>query len=216
MSAKGYAPDAPVPKVNVEESKTLARLVYLVQEQIAKDPYERDGKLWCRNAYSLAPVMGISERTMRRWFNNNPTVFKLQTVKAEGRRMAIVRLADIDEPPYSPTQEAKYLATIWESRIGRRHTPEEFGMLYHFAQACPAGKAGEVFKLVLKEWGVFMAIVKTSTEFAHEDSPRYYRHPRLSIIRRFVYLAVDLWVQTQQEQGKDVDIALYSKPHSEG
>jgi hypothetical protein len=65
MAAKGDAPDGPVPRVKVEESKALARLVDLVQEQIAKAPYERDGKLWCKDAYSLAPVMGISERTMR-------------------------------------------------------------------------------------------------------------------------------------------------------
>jgi hypothetical protein len=108
-------------------------------------------------------------------------VFKLQTVHADGRRVAIVRLADQDEPPYSLTQEAKYLARMWETRIDRRHNPAEFGMLYHFARECPAGKAKEIFKLVLKEWGTFMEIVKTSPEFAHEDSPRHYRHPRLSI-----------------------------------
>jgi len=215
-SAKGYAPDGPVPKVKVEESEALARLVDLVQEQIAKDPYERDGKLWCKDAYALAPVLGVSDRTMRRWFKANPTVFKLQTVLADNRRVALVRLAEVAEPAYSPTQEAKYLAKIWESRIGRPHTPDEFGMLYHFAHACPAGKAGEVFKLVLKEWGVFMAIVKTSPEFAHEGSPRYYQHPRLRIIRRFAHLTVDLWVQTQQWQGKQVDISLYSKGSSLG
>ena len=33
---------------------------------------------------------------------------------------------------------------------------------------------------------------------------------------RFVPLAVDLWVQTQQEQGKNVDIALYSDQHGKG
>ena len=199
-----------------KESKALAWLVDLVQEQIAKDPYERDGKLWCKDAYSLAPVMGISERTLRRWFKDNPTVFKLQTVLADNGRVALVRLAEEGEPPYSPTQEAAYLAKMWESRIGRDHTPAEFGMLYHFVSECPAGKAKEIFELVLKKWGVFMAIVKASPEFAHEGSPRHYRHPRLSIIRSFVPLAVDLWVQTQQEQGKNVDIALYSDPHSKG
>lgn len=215
MSGNGHAPEdgseAPVPKVEIKESNALARLVELVQEQIAKDPYERDGKLWCKDAYSLAPVMGKSERTLRRWLKDNQAVFRLQTVRPDGRPMAIVRIADNDEPAYSPTQEAKYLARMWETRFGRRHTPKEFGMLYHFAKQCPEGKAKEIFKLVLNEWGTFMAIVKVSPEFAYEDSPRYYRHPRLPIIRRFVHLAVDLWVQTQQEQGKtpqNVDIGL--------
>jgi hypothetical protein len=224
MSAKGDAPDAPVPKVKGEVSKALDRLVDLVQEQIAKDPYERDGKLWCKDPYSLAPVMGMSERTMRRWFKDNPTVFRLQTVRVEGRRMAIVRIADKDEPPYSLTQEAKYLARMWETRVGRPHTPKEFGMIYHFVKECPAGiEAKEIFKLVLNEWGAFMAIVKTSLEFKqsmaivkvsaeadHGAKLRYYRYPRLSIIRRFVHLAVDFWLQTQQWQGKSVDITFYS------
>ena len=214
MSAKGNAPDDAsdglVPKVKVDGSKALARLVDLVQEQIAKDPYERDGKLWCKDAYSLAPVMGISERTLRRWFKDNPTTFRLQTVLADGRRMAIVRVADQNEPPHSLSQEARYLAKMWETRVDRPHTPAEFGMLYHFAKECPAGKAKEVFELVLKEWGGFMAIVKNSLEFAHPDTPRYYRYPRLPIIRRFAHFAVDLWVQTQQWEGKPVDATLYS------
>ena len=192
-------------------SKALAQLVDLVQEQIAKDPYERDGKLWCKDPYALAPVLGVSERTMRRWFKDNPTTFRLQTVLADGRRMAIVRLTEEGEPAYSPTQEAKYLTKLWETRVGRPHTRDEFGMLYHFVEACPAGKAKEVFKLVLEEWPAFMSIVKTSAEFKHPDSPRYYRYPRLPIIRRFAHFAVDLWVQTQQWQGKtpqNVDIGL--------
>jgi hypothetical protein len=210
MSAKGqskakgngHAPDGPGPKVKGEESKALAQLVNLIQEQIAKDPYERDGKLWCRDAYSLAPLLGVHPATLRRWFKANPTVFKLQTVMADNRRVALVRLAEEGEPEYSPTQEAKYLAKIWESRVGRCHTPKEFGMLYHFAEACPPGTAGEVFKLVLKEWSAFMAIVKTLPEFKHPDTPRYYQHPRLSIIRAFAQIAVEFWLQELQWQGE--------------
>jgi hypothetical protein len=233
MSAKGqseakgngHAPDGPGPKVKGEGSKALAQLVELIQERIAENPFERDGKVWCKDAYGLAPALDVSERTLRRYYKNNPTVFKLQPVVADGRRVALVRLAEEGEQEYSPTQEAKYLAKIWESRIGKPHTPKEFGMLYHFAQACPAGKAGEIFKLVLKEWGAFMSIVKSSPEYMHfaamvkwptesehgVPGVRFYRYPRLRIIRRFAHLAVDLWVQEQQSQGKDVDPGLYSQ-----
>jgi hypothetical protein len=127
MSAKGqskakgngHAPDESTPKVKVEENKALARLVDLVQEQIAKDPYERDGKLWCKDAYSLAPRLGVHLATLRRRFRANPTVFRLQPVMADGRRTTLVRLVEEGEPPYSPTQEAKYLAKIWQSRVGQ-------------------------------------------------------------------------------------------------
>ena len=202
MSAKGCAPDGPEPQVKVEESKALARLVDLVQEQIAKDPYERDGKLWCKDAYSLAPLLGVHPATLRRRFQANPTVFRLQPVMADGRRTTLVRLVEEGEPPYSPTQEAKYLAKIWQSRVGQPHTRRDFGMLYHFAEACPPGTAGEVFKLVLKEWSAFMAIVKTLPEFKHPDTPRYYQHPRLSIIRAFAQIAVEFWLQELQWQGE--------------
>jgi hypothetical protein len=220
MSAKGYTPyhdvpDGPVPEAKGEESKALAPLVDLVQEQIAKDPYERDGKLWCKDAYSLAPRLGVHPTTLRRWFKANPTVFRLQAVVADGRRTTLVRIADKDEPPYSPTQQAKYLAKVWESRVGRRHTPKEFGMLYHFAQACPPDTAGFVLKHVLDEWGAFMAIVKSLPEYEHFEAMvtlpteskdtvsgvRYYRYPRLPIIRAFAQTAVEFWLQELQWQG---------------
>jgi hypothetical protein len=208
MSAKGYAPDdasdGPIPKVKVEQSKALARLVDLVQEQIAKNPYERDGKLWCKDAYALAPVLGVSKSTLRRRFKANATVFRLQTVLTDNRRTTLVRLVEEGEPAYSPTQQAKYLAKIWETRVGRPHTPKEFGMLYHFVRACPAypGIAAFVFKLVLKDWGAFMAIVKSMPKFKYPDTPRYYQHPRLPIIRAFAQVAVEFWLQELQWQGE--------------
>ena len=207
MSAKGYtpphdAPDGPVPKAKVEESKALAQLVDLVQEQIAKDPYERDGKLWCRDAYSLAPLLGVHPATLRRRFKANPTVFRLQAVVVDDRRTTLVRLVEEGEPAYSPTQEAAYLAKIWESRVGRSHTRPEFGMLYHFVQACPPGAAGFVFEFVLKEWGAFMGIVKSLPEFKHPDKRRYYQHPRLPIILAFAQIAVEFWLQELQWQGE--------------
>jgi len=186
-----------------KKSKALARLVDLVQEQIAKNPYERDGKLWCRDAYSLAPLLAVHPATLRRWYKDDPTTFRLQPVMADGRRTTLVRLVEEGEPAYSPTQDAKYLAKIWETRVGRPHTPREFGLLYHFVRACPAypGIAAFVFKLVLKEWGAFMAIVKSMPEFKYPDTPRYYRYPRLSIIRAFAQTAVEFWLQELQWQG---------------
>jgi hypothetical protein len=219
MSAKEYAPDdgsdAPVANAKGEDSKALARLVDLVQEKIAAEPYARDGKLWCRDAYSLAPLLEVHPATLRRWFKANPTVFRLQPVMADGGRTTLVRLVEEGEPKYSPTQEAKYLAKIWESRVGRRHTRKEFGMLYHFAKACPPDTAGEVFKLVLKEWGAFMAIVKSLPEYDHFEAMvkmptesehgasgvRYYRFPRLPVIRAFAQTAVEFWLQELQWQG---------------
>ena len=158
--------------------------------------------MWCRDAYSLAPLLGVHPTTLRRWFQANPTTFRLQPVIADNRRTTLVRLVEEGEPAYSPTQEAKYLAKIWESQVGRPPNRKQFGMLYHFAQACPPGTAGEVFKLVLKEWGAFMAIVKSMPEFKYPDTPRYYQHPRLPIIRAFAQIAVEFWLQELQWQGE--------------
>jgi hypothetical protein len=88
------------------------------------------------------------------------------------------------KPVYSQKQQAKLLTMILEKRIGRKHTPKEFGLCMGLVEAWGTN-APDYLTIVLDRWSDFCGYAKNG---GHVKYARWFETPDngLRFLRRFV------------------------------
>ena len=162
-SAKGL-------KVEVDKLRELVATV------IAEDPLVFDGHTWAARSQSWwYEKLGVSPATLRRYISKPP--FQREAKMVSGRKAMLLR--EGVPGPVTRRKIAKALAKIWDNKLNRGHTHDEFGELNGLAQDWGLDLAPKVFKFVLENWPAFMSGVFVRIGLGQEipRGRRQHHHP---------------------------------------
>jgi hypothetical protein len=89
------------------------------------------------------------------------------------------------------------MRNIWRAKLGKEVGTKAFGCLVGLAKEW-GGHAVDIFKAVLNNWPAFMVGMKQ-----HPDctTPRFYKFPSITVIRRFPDVAAEVWMMDVQKAG---------------
>lgn len=131
-----------------------AKLVTLVNQMIADQPFVLDGQLWAaRSQREWADILGVSVATLRRVISKPPFV-RDRTHNSAGYIITVLRIGKAG--PKTPRHLANIMAKIFEKKTKRRPSNRGYGCLVGCAELWPEGHQIEIFKLVMNEWAKFM------------------------------------------------------------
>ncbi len=116
-----------------------------------------------------------------------------------GTLTTLLRLGELG--PLTDRDRAIHLRNIWRKKLGREVGPKAFGCLVALAKGW-GEHAPTIFAVVLNNWPAFMAGVKIDPDWT---KPRHLKFPNIAVIRRFLHVAVELWMMQQQEKGGNAE-----------
>jgi len=204
-------------------------LALLVEELMAKEPYEAFGLIWAaRHQDYYCEKLDTSPATIRRLIADKPFVRKQKMVGtgpivingttqiAGPKKLTLLRIGEA--PPKDVADEAKrVMITIWDKAMGKPITEREGRCLWGMAGdvmkllaevGLPAELGGElaiaVFKLALADWQQVASGIKLAMHIQPNCTPKFYKYPSITVIRRFWKAAVYAYVQAAQS--KDVKV----------
>jgi hypothetical protein len=185
------------------------RLREVVEARIATAPFEYEGQQWAAAPQAwYAEQLGVCVRTIGRLIKSAP--FDHQRRQIDGKVTTLVRVGTpLEKTEKTEKHYANILASIWRKKIGRRASRDEYGQINGLVQNWPKGKSIDIFKSVLDNWAMFAAGAKQQIDM-FGGTPRYWKHPSLSVMRRFYGVAVEMHVMLLQDKGlDDLDLWLW-------
>lgn len=196
-------------KVTIGLSPKAAKLMALVEQTIADDPFELDGRLWAaRSQEEWASLIDASIATLRRIISKPPFV-RDRTHNAEGHQITVLRIGRPGKK--TPRHLANIMANIFEQKTKRRPSRRGYGCLIGCAEVWPEGHQIKIFKLAMKEWPIFMVGFRLALDTGQivPPNPKAYakpvqylklQHPHLPTLRLGVTVALELYQMHMQEK----------------
>jgi len=173
----------------------------LVAEQTKIASVEVEERTWCRlSCKDIAEELGIHSDYARKIYQGNP--FRHTVKMVEGRKQLHLRIASPSDATLE--DQARQMAKHWRTYRKKRETNDEFGLLVGMARSSPTGMTLDIFRTVLSNWTPFMAGAKVAQFKALEEGDyfdpnpenfevRFLRWPNIAFMRRFWYVAVDMY-----------------------
>ncbi len=187
-------------------------LATMIEKEIADHPVPLDGHLWASKPQEdWATLLGVSIATLRRIISEPPFVRE----RTWNDEQCVVTLLRTGEPgPKSPRHLANIMAKIFREQTKRSPSDHAFGCLVGCAEVWPDGHQLKIFKLVLKEWDVFMVAFRLALDtglLTPPSPPKTYakpvqylkwQHPHLPTLRLGASVALEFYQMRQQEKGE--------------
>ena len=171
--------------------------------------FEFEGCVWAvRPEPEWAKLLGVKSADTISDLIKLPPIQKDYT-QVDGKKALLLRVG----PPGVPTPRkiANFMRGAFRTKTGRYPKKEEFPLLKVLAEEWPDGLQVEIFKATLDDWVAFKAGVAIEIEkMKAQGEKAYHRHhgyPSPSVICKFRYVALELYVMRLQEdaaQGKPV------------
>lgn len=140
-----------------------AKLIKLIEDEIAKDPFELDGHKWAVviGQDGLADHLGVATKTLSRRLADPP--FKRRVKRINGEACTLLRIRAADEPDDTPeelkrakaNEDRKSMSFAWKTKTGKWPDYKQATRLWGFARdlaAFPDMEPVDVFKFALKSW----------------------------------------------------------------
>jgi hypothetical protein len=180
-----------------------AKLAQLIEDRITDDPYEFEGFQWAAMAQpELAEMLGASVETLRRLISKPP--FDRERTHVDGRIVTLLRIGEAR--PMTTRHVANIMANIWRKKTERRPGKAEYGCLCGLAEVWPSGEQISILKTVLADWTGYMSCVKAEMMVAEDAGEaitfKFFKHPVISVMRRWPSVAVELHRMKLQATGK--------------
>ncbi len=185
-----------------EELNPIRRKLYdLISERLNEDPVEAEGRIWANlQASTIASELGKSVDYVRTLYKGNPFRHCIKII--EGRKTTLLRIGHPSD--LTSEDQARMMCKFWRGKTKKRETKTEFGLLKGIAEDCPTGMSYDNFRTVVSNWSQFMACVKIAQALGQYEGDQYDANnenfvrrflafPSISLIRRFVHVAVDFY-----------------------
>ena len=190
-----------------------AELINLIEDDIATDPFELDGRKWAKiiGQDGLAAQLGVSTKTLARRLADPP--FKRRVKIINGERRTLLRILAPGEPEFTPDElkgkkanaDSKAMKAAWKAKTGKTPTDYQARLLWGFAldlAAFPDVEPVEVFKYALKDWQVVASAIKQAALATPGWKARFLDYPEVGHIRRFWKSVLHAHVSRLQSDGK--------------
>jgi hypothetical protein len=190
-----------------------AELIKLIEDEIATDPFELDGRKWARiiGQDGLAAHLGVSTKTLARRLAKPP--FKRRVKRIEGEANTLLRIREADEPDDTPEEkkrikanaDRKAMGFAWKVKTGKWPDYHQANLLWGFAldlAAFPEVEPVEVFKFALKDWQFVASAIKLAALATPEWKVRFLDYPEIGHMRRFWKAVLHAYVSRLQSDGK--------------
>lgn len=186
-------------------------LVSLIQDLIAKEPYELNGFKWAaRPDVYYCEALVISVKTLGR--RKKDPLIQWKRKRIDGKIVTLLRIGEpdlMDPEPY-----ALALRGVWRNKTGRTPANREQQCLWGFCKdvmALPEVKAftdkpGEfavaAFKHALDNWQLTAGCIKLAAETVPGYKPRFWHYPNVPTILHFFRTVVYVHAMALQAQAK--------------
>jgi hypothetical protein len=181
-------------------------LAELIKKLISEDPLQHAGHAWAaRHQDVYAQALGVSSRTVRNWITAPPFVTACR--KVDGAKLSLLRIGEPGPP--SAVDVAKAMSKAWRQTFsGRPTNKHEFGCLIGLAERWPEAHAVAVFRHALANWTFVMAGVEMEIDLLPEEErlSRYYKHPSISVMRRFPDPVLEAYIMHMQDKHSEASM----------
>ena len=192
-----------------------AALIKIIEDEIAKDPFELYGQKWAVVAgdgqAGLANHLGVSTSVLKRRLKGPP--FKRRAKIIKGERCTLLRIREPGEPAFTAeeqrdkkaNEDRKAMIDVWQAKTKKKPTYDQGALMWGFARDLadfPGVDPVEVFSSSLNYWPHTASAIKLAAEATPGWKARFLDFPEIGHIRRFYKAVINAYVSRLMEAGK--------------
>lgn len=192
-----------------------AALIKIIEDEIAKDPFELYGQKWAVVAgdgqAGLANHLGVSTSVLKRRLKGPP--FKRRAKIIKGERCTLLRIREPGEPAFTAeeqrdkkaNEDRKAMIDVWQAKTKKKPTYDQGALMWGFARDLadfPGVDPVEVFSSSLNYWPHTASAIKLAAEATPGWKARFLDFPEIGYIRRFYKAVINAYVSRLMEAGK--------------
>lgn len=177
------------------------QLCQTVENRMEPEGQELHAKMWVlKSRAEWAALIGVSLPTLTE-LSKIPPLEKLVTIKDGKKVMGLRVMVPGEKPTQTHRDLANIMGSMFKKQTSNRVPRKQWGMLNGLAEIWPEGYQTKIFKWVISEdgWKYFNNFLKLHQGTINEElgkeqeKIRYYRHVSIPILRRYPYVASDIY-----------------------